>query len=257
MERQTAEQHQHDHHNHGDASPAEQVAQNADAELTAAALHDHPQVAHHEHTMPGGMQHHGDHTGGHVGHSEAMFRRPFWISLVLTIPILIDAPLFQQLLHFTAPQFPGSAWLSPILASVIYWYCGWVFLTGAGAELRARLPGMMTLVALAISTAYFYSLAITAGLVAGMSFYWELATLVTIMLLGHWMEMRAVNSAQSALNELAKLLPDMAERIVPHATGNGAAETEQVPVSALQVDDLVLVRPGAAIQGLFMLRQIK
>jgi Cu2+-exporting ATPase len=142
-----------------------------------------------------------------------------------------------------------------VLASIIYWYCGWVFLTGAISELRARLPGMMTLVALAISTAYFYSLAITFGLVAGMSFYWELATLVTIMLLGHWMEMRAVDSAQNALHELAKLLPDLAERIVGGADSPadnaanyaGAPPTEQVPVAALQAGDLVLVRPGTSI----------
>jgi Cu2+-exporting ATPase len=176
-----------------------------------------------------------------------MFSRPFWIALILTIPVLIYAPLFQDLLHYTAPQFPGSAWLSPILASVIYWYCGWVFLTGAVEELRARLPGMMTLVALAISTAYFYSLAITFGLVAGMSFYWELATLVTIMLLGHWMEMRAVDSAQSALKELAKLLPDMAERIVNSSDSVSTPATERVPVSALTVGNLVLIRPGASI----------
>ncbi len=189
---------------------------------------------------------HGMH-GGHAGHSEAMYSRPFWISLVLTIPILIYAPLLQELLHYTAPQFPGSAWLAPLLASVIYWYCGWVFLTGAVDELRARLPGMMTLVTLAISTAYVYSLAITFGLVAGMSFYWELATLVTIMLLGHWMEMRAVDSAQSALKELAKLLPDMDERLLNAGDPSSAPAPEQVPVSALTVGDLVLVRPGASI----------
>lgn len=194
------------------------------------------------HTDHMGQGEHAEHEGheGHAGHSEAMFRRPFWIALALTIPIIIYAPLFEDLLHYQAPQFPGSEWLSPILASIIYWYCGWVFLSGAVAELRSRQPGMMTLVALAISTAYFYSLAITFGLVEGMSFYWELATLVTIMLLGHWMEMRAVDSAQNALKELAKLLPDTAERIV-----DGQVET--VPVSALREGDMVLVRPGASI----------
>ncbi|MGH2494176.1 MAG: heavy metal translocating P-type ATPase [Ktedonobacteraceae bacterium] len=183
------------------------------------------------------------HSGGHsehAGHDEAMFKRPFWIALILTIPVLIYAELLQQLLGYQAPVFPGSSWLAPVLSSIIYWYCGWVFLSGAVAELRARRPGMMTLVALAISTAYFYSLAITFGLVAGMPFYWELATLVTIMLLGHWVEMRAIGSAQNALRELAKLLPDMAERIT-------ASRTEEVPVSALQVGDLVLVRPGGQV----------
>jgi Cu2+-exporting ATPase len=178
---------------------------------------------------------------GHAGHSAAMFQRPFWISLVLTLPILIYAELFESLFHYHAPAFPGSFWLSPILASVVYWYGGWVFLRGAVDELRARQPAMMTLVALAISTAYFYSLAVTFGLQRGMPFYWELATLVTIMLLGHWMEMRAIGSAQSALDELAKLLPDMAERIAPDGS------IERVPVSALGEGDLVLVRPGAQI----------
>src|SRR6185312_7468723 len=117
---------------------------------------------------------------------------------------------------------------------------GWVFLSGAVSEIRARTPGMMTLVALAITTAYAYSVAITVGVVQGMDFYWELATLVTIMLLGHWMEMRAVGSAQSALSELAKLLPDMAERII-------GERIEQVPVDQLQPNDLVLVRPGARV----------
>jgi P-type Cu2+ transporter len=182
---------------------------------------------------------HGGH-GGHAGHSEAMFARPFWISLVLTIPVVLYAELFQQLLGYTALPFPGSGYLSFVLGSIIYWYGGWVFLRGAIDELRARSPGMMILVTLAISTAYFYSLAVTFGLIAGMDFYWELATLVTIMLLGHWMEMRAVGSAQSALNELAKLLPDTAERIVD-------GRTETTPVGALQVGDLVLVRPGGSI----------
>lgn len=186
---------------------------------------------------------HREHSGhvGHAGHSAAIFQRPFWVSLVLTIPILIYAELFESLLRYRAPGFPGSFWLAPILASIVYWYGGWVFLSGATAELRARRPGMMTLVALAISTAYFYSLAVTFGLLSGMPFYWELATLVTIMLLGHWMEMRAVGSAQSALNELAKLLPDMAERIAPDGS------TQRVASHALQEGDLVLVRPGAQI----------
>lgn len=178
--------------------------------------------------------------GGHAGHSAAMFERPFWIALILTIPVLVYSDIIEMLLHYQAPSFPGSTWLVPILSSVIYWYCGWVFLSGAFSELRAGRPGMMTLVALAISTAYFYSLAITFGLLKGMPFYWELATLVTIMLLGHWLEMRAVGNAQSALQELAKLLPDTAERIV-----NG--DIERVAVGDLKVGDRVLVRPGARV----------
>ncbi|MDQ3930585.1 MAG: heavy metal translocating P-type ATPase [Chloroflexota bacterium] len=169
-----------------------------------------------------------------------MFKRPFWVSLVLTIPVLIYSELLQELFGYTVPQFPGSEYLNLALGSIIFWYGGWVFLTGAVADLRNRVPGMMTLVALAITTAYAYSVATTLGLVEGMPLYWELATLVTIMLLGHWMEMRAVGSAQNALNELAKLLPDTAERIT-------ADTTERVPVSALREDDLVLIRPGSRV----------
>ncbi|MGN6673511.1 MAG: heavy metal translocating P-type ATPase, partial [Thermomicrobiales bacterium] len=234
----THEQHalatDHAAHNH---APAEMEPHAAHAAHTGDQGGHMDHSAHDTHGGHGAHDEHAGH-GAHAGHSEAMFRRPFWIALVLTIPILIYAELLQNLLHYQAPAFPGSTWLAPVLGSIIYWYCGWVFLTGAVAELRAARPGMMTLVALAITTAYAYSLAITAGLVTGMPFYWELATLVTIMLLGHWLEMRAVGSAQNALNELAKLLPDTAERIVD---GN----TETVPVSALTNGDLVLVRPGA------------
>src|SRR5579875_2563165 len=188
-------------------------AHHAGAAARAPASHDHGQ--------------HAMHGGGHAGHSAAMFQRPFWISLVLTIPIILYAELFQQLLGYRAPAFPGSQYIGLVLGSVIYWYGGWVFLTGAVDELRRRMPGMMTLVALAISTAYFYSVAISVGLVHGMPFFWELATLVTIMLLGHWLEMRAVGSAQSALNELAKLLPDRAELRSERAERAGEAAARQ------------------------------
>jgi Cu2+-exporting ATPase len=210
-------------------------------EHNAHDAHDihNAQSAHSGHNMEGMHSGHGE----HAGHSEEMFKRPFWISLVLSIPVLLYSDLLQSVLGYTAPEFPGSQYLDVLLGSIIYWYGGWVFLTGAIDELRARQPGMMTLVSLAISTAYFYSLAITFGLSPGMPFYWELATLVTIMLLGHWVEMRAVGSAQSALSELAKLLPDMAERI----TGNAGETTEQVLASELRIDDLVLVRPGGQV----------
>ncbi|HMO59851.1 MAG TPA: heavy metal translocating P-type ATPase [Roseiflexaceae bacterium] len=177
----------------------------------------------------------------HAGHTPDMFKRPFWISLLLTIPIVVYSDMIQMLVGYRAPAFPGSGYVGLLLGSVVFWYGGHVFLSGAVGEIRRRMPGMMTLVALAISTAYVYSIAISAGVVAGMDFYWELATLVTIMLLGHWLEMRAVGSAQSALNELAKLLPDPAERL----DADGHSET--VAVAALHADDLVLIRPGAAI----------
>jgi Cu2+-exporting ATPase len=234
--------HDHGHHSH-DTTMAETMPETATAQHTEHAMAgmDHAAIAHGDHgkhETHGGAAHAGH--GGHAGHDPDMFKRPFWISLVLTIPILVYAEHFQALFGYMAPQFPGSRFVEPVLASIIYWYGGWVFLTGAVAELRSRQPGMMTLVSLAITTAYAYSLAVTFGLVAGTPFYWELATLVTIMLLGHWLEMRAVGSAQDALNELAKLLPDTAERVV----GEG---TETVPVSALRLDDRVLVRPGARV----------
>ncbi len=233
----------HTEHHAPDAAPRSRAAaEHAQEELGAAAVHDHQAMAHAEHAQGAGDDHagHGAHGGGHAGHSAAMFARPFWISLILTIPVLLYAEHLQMLLGYAAPAFPGSRWLAPALASIIYWYGGWVFLTGAVAELRARRPGMMTLVTLAITAAYGYSLAVTFGIVAGMPFYWELATLVTIMLLGHWLEMRAVGSAQSALAELAKLLPDTAERIV-------AGGVERVAVADLRPGDLVLVRPGARV----------
>lgn len=237
--REREQMHEHHHHHREQASDSRPAI---DASRAGAAAGHQPDTAGHGQPEMDHMGHggHGAQGGGHAGHSEAMFRRPFWVSLVLTIPVLVYADLFQDLFGYQAPVFPGSEWLSPVLASIIYWYGGWVFLSGMVAELRARRPGMMTLVALAISTAYFYSLAITAGLVEGMPFYWELATLVTIMLLGHWMELRAVGSAQNALKELAKLLPDMAERVVD-------GRSEQVPVDALQMGDLVLVRPGGQV----------
>lgn len=201
--------------------------------------------AQHTHQTTPSVPHQGAHRtpttyGGHANHDAAQFQRPFWISLLLTLPIVIYAHLFQALFGYTAPAFPGSEYLPFLLSSIVYWYGGWVFLRGARDELRTRTPGMMTLVALAITSAYAYSVAVTFHFVAGMEFYWELATLVTIMLLGHWMELRALGSAQSALTTLAKLLPDTAERVV-----NG--HTETVALHVIQSGDVVLVRPGARI----------
>jgi Cu2+-exporting ATPase len=180
---------QYDHSRHGASHGAGMAhgAHTADTPDTEHSEHAH-QMHHEQADAP-----HGGHGGhdSHAGHSEEMFKRPFWVSLLLTIPILYYAHLFQELLGYTAPAFPGSEYLGLLLGSIVYWYGGWVFLTGAVGELHARQPGMMTLVALAITTAYAYSVAITVGIVAGMDFYWELATLVTIMLLGHWMEVRA------------------------------------------------------------------
>lgn len=175
----------------------------------------------------------------HEGHNPDMFKKKFWLSFALTIPVLLYSHTIMQLLNFTMPDFPGSSWIPAILGTIIFFYGGLVFLKGAKAELRDRQPGMMTLISLAISVAFGYSLAVSFGL-DGMDFWWELATLITIMLLGHWLEMASVMNAQGALKELAKLLPDEAELV----TKNG---TKTVAVSALKVGDNVLVRPGSTI----------
>lgn len=173
----------------------------------------------------------------HAGHTVEMFRDRFWLSFILTIPVVLYSELPEQFLGFVMPSFPGSAYLSLILSTIIFFYGGLVFLKGALTELKHRLPGMMTLIALAITAAYIFSVAATF-LDLGHTLFWELTTLITVMLFGHWMEMRSVGRAQGALQELAKLLPDTAERIK-------GEEVETVPVSALNVGDLVLVRPGA------------
>ena len=169
-----------------------------------------------------------------------MFRNRFWVSLVLSLPVLFFSPMLQSWLGYTAPTFPGSAWITPALAVVIFVYGGLPFLQMATWELRDRQPGMMTLISLAITVAFVYSVA-TLFADLGESFFWELVTLIDVMLLGHWLEMRSVRQASGALDELAKLMPDEAERI----RENG--ETEKTSVSQLQLGDKVLVRPGASI----------
>ncbi|MDP3727709.1 MAG: heavy metal-binding domain-containing protein, partial [bacterium] len=148
----------------------------------------------------------------HAGHSTAAFARKFWVSLVLTVLVVLYSELPERLLSWSAPAFPGSLYLPFLFGTAVFFYGGWVFLAGAWRELRGRLPGMMTLIGLAISVAYLYSLYVTVTGGEG-ALYWELTTLITVMLLGHWMEMKAVSGAQGALRELSKLLPDTAEVI--------------------------------------------
>jgi Cu2+-exporting ATPase len=181
------------------------------------------------------MDGHTDHTG-----HEAMFRRRFWVCLALTIPVLLYSPHIQMLLGFEMPSFPVSSWIVPALGVVIFLYGGLPFLQMAAPEIHNRKPGMMTLISLAITVAFVYSLA-TIFAPIGEDFFWELATLVTIMLLGHWLEMRSVRQASGALDELAKLLPDMADRIAEDG------RIEQVTTTELRQGDLFLVRPGASI----------
>ena len=176
----------------------------------------------------------------HEGHSPTMFRDKFWLSLALTVPVVFWSAHIQELLAYRAPVFTGSAWIPAVLGTVVFLYGGLVFLKGAWRELQARLPGMMTLISLAIAVAFVFSWVVQLGLLTADALWWELATLVTIMLLGHWIEMRSILQAQGALQELAKLLPDTATRV----TG----ETEEtVPVSELQSGDLILVRPGERV----------
>ena len=177
--------------------------------------------------------------GKHAGHSVAMFRATFWISLLLTIPTLIWGHMLPRALGYTPPAVPGARWIAPALGTAVFFYGGLVFIQGAWRELRDRLPGMMTLIALAITVAFLFSAAVTLGY-PGMPLWEELATLVTIMLLGHWIEMRSISQAQGALGELAKLLPNTAVRL--HGD-----QPEEIPLSELRENDLVLVRPGAGI----------
>ncbi|WP_346925741.1 heavy metal translocating P-type ATPase [uncultured Arthrobacter sp.] len=176
--------------------------------------------------------------GQHAGHSVAMFKHRFWLTLALAVPVVFFSPMFGRLLGYEPPVFPGSAWIPPVLGTVIFFYGGEPFLKGGLNELKARKPGMMLLIAMAITVAFTASWATTLGIGGfDLDFWWELALLVDIMLLGHWLEMRALGSAQGALDALAALLPDEAERI----TGSG---TEIVGVSELRSGDTILVRSG-------------
>ena len=181
---------------------------------------------------------HTDHSADHGDHA-AQFRDRFWLSLALGLPVVVYSPMVQDWFGYSAPSFPGDGLVAPVLGTAIYLYGGWPFLTGAAGEARARRPGMMLLIAMAITVAFGASLATSLGLF-DLDFWWELAALVVIMLLGHWMEMRALGQARGALDALAALLPDEAER----ESGGG---TETVAVSALAPGDMVLVRPGGRV----------
>jgi Cu2+-exporting ATPase len=201
--------------------------------------HGHSKHDEHMEHDPEGKHHASDGASKHAGHSVAMFRDKFWLSLILTIPVLVYSEMIQQWLRFTPPAFPGSEYVPFALGTVIFFYGGLVFIRGALGEIKARLPGMMTLISLAITVAFGYSAAVQFGL-SGEPLWWELATLVTIMLLGHWLEMASVAKAESALDAISKLLPDTAEKLV-----NG--KPQKVSVGDLKVGDLILVRPGTNI----------
>ncbi len=175
----------------------------------------------------------------HAGHSTRVFLKKFWVSFILTIPVVLYADIIKNIFGWSPPDFIGSMYLSFVLGSIVFFYGGGVFLAGALRELRARLPGMMTLIGIAIATAYVYSVYATVQAPEQVLF-WELTTLITIMLFGHYLEMRAVSGAQGALKELSKLLPDTAEVV----RGN---ETKTIPLTELREGDAVFVRPGGRI----------
>ena len=204
---------------------------------TAVALTEH---SHGHHEVHGGQDDHAVHTHGqHAGHSTAMFKNRFWLTLALSVPVVYFSPMIGHILGYMAPVFPGSAWIPSALGTVIFFYGGLPFLKGGWQELKSRRPGMMLLIAMAITVAFAASWVTSLGIGGfDLDFWWELALLVAIMLLGHWIEMRALGSAQGALDALAALLPDEAERVTD-------AGTETVPVSELREGDTVLVRSGA------------
>jgi Cu2+-exporting ATPase len=187
--------------------------------------------------------HHAERGHGHDEHAHAdhadVYRRRFWINLILAVPVVVYSETVQDWFGFTAPQFPGDGWVPPVLGTVVFFYGGWVFLTGAVSELRRRAPGMMTLVSLAIGVAFLASAASTLGLF-DLEFWWELSALVVVMLLGHWQEMKALGQARGAVSALAELLPDEAERVRD-------GELERVALAELEPGDIVLVRPGSRV----------
>jgi P-type Cu2+ transporter len=201
------------------------------------------QLSPNEHRQHAEPDEHGGHGGhaGHGGHGDhaAQFRDRFWLSLILSVPVVVYSEMVQEWLGFTPPQFPGSQWVAPVLGTIVFLYGGRPFLEGGVAELRSRQPGMMLLISLAILVAFGASVATVFG-AFDLEFWWELALLIVIMLLGHWLEMRALGQASSALDALAALLPDEADLVTPEGT-------RTVPISDLTVVDVVLVRPGGRV----------
>ena len=226
------------HHDHDDHAPAGAMTDHAAMEHTPTPdphAHHAPPADEVPHAGHGGHGAHVDHTG-----HELRFRNRFWICLALTLPVLLYSPMIQMWFGFTMPTFPGSAWVGPGFAIVIFLVGGVPFLQMAGPEIRNRKPGMMLLISLAICVAFFYSL-VMLFVDPASGFFWEMALLIDVMLLGHWLEMRSVRQASGALDQLAKLLPDTAERI----DADGA--TSIVAVADLHTGDTLLVRPGASI----------
>lgn len=201
--------------------------------------HHAPQTLNYKHDTPEEHSDGHDSHDKHAGHSPNMFQQRFWISSALTVPVILYSGMIQEWLGFTMPSFPGSQWVPFIFGTIVFFYGGLVFITSAMAEIKARQPGMMTLISLAIGVAYSYSVINTLFL-HGMDFFWDLSTLIVIMLLGHWLEMKSVSGAQGALQELAKLLPDTAEVVE-------GTSSRTMPVAQLRIGHIVRIRPGAKV----------
>ena len=241
----------HEHHTHTGEQSAQQLTDmehqhtnHVDAHHEISQQNEPVQQVAMDHAAHRRNVEHSEHAShaGHVDHSghEQMFRQRFWVSLLLTIPVLLFSPMIQEWFGFHIPEFLGSQLIGPAFAIAIFFYGGVPFLQMAVPEIQERKPGMMLLISLAITASFAYS--VFAVFVSPMSgFFWEMATLIDIMLLGHWLEMRSVRQASGALNELAKLMPDTAELL------DASGGTKQVPVAELRRDDLLLVRPGASI----------
>jgi P-type Cu2+ transporter len=209
-------------------------------------------AGHDMHAGHSGHAGHGEHAGhgGHGGHGDhvGQFRRLFWIMLVIAVPTILFSPMFASIIGYPLPDFALAAWISPVLGTVMYFWGGRPFLTGAWSELKARKPGMMLLIGLAITVAFFASLGASLGILDHMlDFWWELALLIVIMLLGHWIEMRSIAQTSSALDALASLLPDEAERVVSTSSSGEGPTIETVAPSDLVVGDVVIVRPGGRV----------
>ncbi|MFS0703278.1 copper-translocating P-type ATPase [Cellulomonas sp. 179-A 9B4 NHS] len=238
-------------HQHG-APPTEPVPQHSGHGEHVTGERHHGGATPPGHDGQGGHEHAGHSVGHQAGHEHAghgnaghahhiaAFRDRFWLSLVLAVPVVAFSHMFAELVGYQVPDFPGAMWISPVLGTVIFVYGGWPFLTGAAVEARSRRPGMMLLISLAITVAFVASWATTLGAGMALDFWWELALLIVIMLLGHWLEMRALGAASGALDALAALLPDVAERI-------SASGTEEVALGDLRTDDVVLVRAGGRV----------
>ena len=237
--------HRHEHQgHHQDVGPLTEEPHSGHNMASGPVAHDlsaADRVAHAEHAVANGRDAHGAHAGHdkHAGHSVEMFRSRFWLSVVLTLPVLFWSEMIQEWLGYTAPEFPGSDLIPALFGSVLFVYGGLVFLRGGLQELRDRAPGMMLLISLAITVAFLASAATTLG-VFDLEFWWELALLIDVMLLGHWQEMKAIGQARDALGALAALIPDEAELVV-------GDEIRVVPASELTPGDLVRIRPGARV----------